>query len=123
MGSGITVERLDAGELQVRIQVERGVGRIQQLAASSPDVELRGAGTVRFLRPVRMSGLDVMLRFDVKQPYRERNDRTRAIFSLVEMSPDVRPYRAPDGAFQIRLAGSLGSSIRAQPAGSATLPQ
>lgn len=121
-GTGITVEQLNAGDLNLRMQVERGVGRIQQLTASSDDVEIRGAGTVRFLRPVRMSGLDVLLRFDVKQPYRERNDRTRAIFTMVDMAPDVRPYRAPDGAFQVRIAGSFGSSIRAQGAGTVALP-
>lgn len=122
MRSGITVEQLNAGDLNVRIQVERGVGRIQQLSTSSDDIDIRGAGTVRLIRPVRMSGLDVMLRFDVKQPYRERNDRTRAIFSMLDMSPDVRPYRSADGAIQLRIAGSFGSSIRAQGAGSATMP-
>jgi type II secretion system protein N len=122
MGRGITVEQLNAGDLDVRIQVERGVGRIQQLSSSSEDLELRGAGTLRLLRPLRMSGVDVLLRFEVKPPYRERNDRTRGIFTMVDMAPDVRPYRAPDGAFQLRLAGSLGSTIRAAGAGSATLP-
>lgn len=123
MGSGVTVERLVAGDLNLRIQVERGVGRIQQLSASSEDVEIHGAGTVRFLRPIHMSGIDVLLRFDVKQPYRERNDRTRAIFTMVDIAPDVRPYRTPEGAFQIRLAGSFGSSIRAQGAGTAAMPR
>lgn len=122
LGSGVTVERLDAGDLNLRIQVERGVGRIQQLSSSSDDVEIRGAGTVRLIRPVRMSGLDVMLRFDIKPPYRERNDRTRGVFSMLELSPDVRPFRATDGAFQLRIAGSFGSSIRAAGAGSAAMP-
>ena len=123
MGSGITVERLNAGDMNLRIDVERGVGRIQQLTASSEDVDIRGAGTVRFLRPIRMSGLDVILRFEIKQPYRERNDRTRAVFTMLDMAPDVRAYRTPDGALQVRIAGSFGSSIRAQAAGTATLPR
>lgn len=123
LGSGITVEQLNAGDLNLRMQVERGVGRIQQLTSSSDDVDIRGAGTMRLLRPIRMSNVDVLLRFEVKQPYRERNARTQAVFSMVEMSPDVRPYRAPDGAFQLRVAGSFGSTIRASGAGTATLPQ
>ncbi len=120
--SGITVERLTAGDLDLRIQVERGVGRIQQLASSSEDLELRGAGTVRLLRPLRMSNLDLMLRFDVKAPYRQRNDRTQAIFSMVEMAPEVRAFRSADGAFQVRLAGSFGSNVRAMGAGNAPMP-
>jgi type II secretion system protein N len=122
--TGVTVERLEAGNLQVRMQIERGVGRLQQLAATSDDIEIRGAGTVRLLSPIRMSSLDVLLRIDVKQPYRERNDRTRAIFAMLDMSPDVRAYRAPDGAFQLRLSGSLGGGrgLRAEPAGTAAIP-
>lgn len=123
MRSGITVEQLNAGDLNLRMEVERGVGRVQQLSSSSEHIEIRGAGTMRFLRPLRMSNVDILLRFDVKQPYREANDRTRAVFSVVEMTPDVRPYRAPDGAFQLRVAGSFGSSIRAAPAGTAAMPQ
>ncbi len=78
---------------------------------------------MRFLRPIQMSNVDMLLRFEVKQPYRERNDRTRAVFSMVDMSPAVRPYRTPDGALQLRVAGSFGSSIRASAAGTAALPQ
>lgn len=122
-GSGITVEQLNGGDLNLRMQVERGVGRIQQMTASSDDVDIRGAGTMRFLRPIQMSNVDMLLRFEVKQPYRERNDRTRAVFSMVDMSPAVRPYRTPDGALQLRVAGSFGSSIRASAAGTAALPQ
>lgn len=121
--SGITVEQLNAGDLNLRMQVERGVGRVQQLTASSEDIDVRGAGTVRFLRPLRMSGLDVIMRFEVKQPYRERNDRTRAIFTMVDMAPEARAYRAPDGAFQVRFAGSFGSSIRPSGAGNAAMPR
>jgi type II secretion system protein N len=120
--SGITIERIEAGDLNLRIQVERGVGRVQQLAASSADLELRGAGTVRLIRPIRMSSIDMMFRFEVKQPYRDRNDRTRAIFTMLDMVPDVRAYRAADGAFQVRVAGSFGSSLRASGAGSAAMP-
>jgi type II secretion system protein N len=121
-GSGVTIERVDAGTLNLRIDVEHGVGRVQQLAAASDDIDVRGAGTVRFLRPARMSSLDLMLRVDIKQPYRERNDRTRAVFSLLEMSPEARLFKTPEGALQFRLSGSL-AAVRAQPAGSATLPQ
>lgn len=123
MGNGVTVEQLNAGDLSLRMEIERGVGRIQELAASSDDIDLRGSGTVRLLRPVRMSGVDVLLRLEIKEPYRERNDRTRAVFSMVELSPQIRPYRAPDGALQLRLAGSFGSSVRASAAGTVALPR
>jgi type II secretion system protein N len=123
MGSGVTVEQMNAGDLNLRMEIERGAGRIQELTASSDDIDIRGAGTVRLLRPIRMSSVDMMLRFEVKQPYRDRNERTQAVFSMLDLSPQVRPYRAPDGAIQLRLAGSFGSSVRASAAGTATLPR
>lgn len=117
---GFAVERLAAGDINLRIDIEHGVGRIQQLASDGEDAQLLGQGTVRLLRPFRMSALDVLMRVNITQAYRERSDRTRAIFSLVGLAPEARLYQAPDGAFQFRLTGALGGRVMALPAGSAT---
>jgi type II secretion system protein N len=121
MSRGIPVERLDVGDVSLRIQVEHGVGRIQQLSSDGEDAQLQGQGTVRLLRPFAMSALDVLVRVNIASSYRDRNDRTRTIFGLADMSPDVRPYRAADGAFQVRLQGAIGGRLQAMPAGTATL--
>lgn len=121
MSRGIAVERLDAGDLNLRMEIEHGVGRIQQLSSDGEDAQVQGQGTVRLLRPFRMSALDVLLRINVASSYRERNDRTRAVFGFADMSADVRPYRSPDGAYQLRLQGAIGGRLQAMPAGTATL--
>jgi type II secretion system protein N len=118
---GLAIERLDAGDVNLRVDIEHGVGRVQQLVSDGADAQLQGQGTIRFLRPIRMSALDVLLRINVAQGYRERSDRMRAIFSLVGMAPEARAYTAPDGAFQLRLQGAIGGRVMAMPAGTATL--
>jgi len=122
MPGAITVERLALGTITVRAEIEHGTARITQLVANGEDAELRGSGTVRLVRPVRNCALDVLLRINVLPGYRERNDRTRGIFGLADMSPDVRPYRAADGAFQLRLQGTLGGRVTAVAAGAASMP-
>lgn len=122
MPGAITVERLALGTITLRAEVDHGTTRITQLVANGDDAELRGSGTVRLVSPVRNCALDVLLRINILPTYRERNDRTRGIFGLADMSPEVRPFRAADGAFQIRLQGTLGGRVTAVAAGSATMP-
>ncbi|MFO0684900.1 MAG: type II secretion system protein GspN [Sandaracinus sp.] len=118
---GLAVERIAAGDVNLQIDIEHGVGRVGQLVSDGEDAQLLGQGTIRVLRPFRMSALDLLLRINVSQAYRDRNDRTRAIFGLVGLAPEARAYTAPDGAFQLRLQGALGGRVLALPAGTATL--
>lgn len=118
---GLAIERLAAGNINLRVDIEHGVGRIQQLHSDGEDAQLQGQGTVRLLRPFRMSALDVLLRINIAQGYRERSDRMRTIFNLVGLAPEAHAYQAPDGAFQMRLQGALGGRVLALPAGTATL--
>lgn len=122
MPGAITVERLEIGTVTLRAEIEHGSARITQLVGNGTDLELRGSGTVRLVRPIRNCSLDVLLRANILPSYRERNDRTRGIFGLVDLSPEARPYRAADGAFQLRLQGTFGGRVTAAPAGTATMP-
>ena len=120
MSHGLVVDRLRAGDINLRIDVEHGVGRVQQLSSDGEDAQLQGQGTIRLLRPFRMSALDVLMRINITPAYRE-GDHARGLFMLADSSPLVQPYRAPDGAFQLRLQGAVGGRVMAMPAGSATL--
>jgi type II secretion system protein N len=121
MGSGITVERLALGDVHITLGVEHGSARIEELTANGDDAELRGSGSIRLSRQIRMWALDLLLRINVLPAYRDRNPATQAIFSLADMSPDVRPYRAADGAFQLRIQGTIGGRVTAGPAGSTAM--
>jgi type II secretion system protein N len=117
---GIVIDRLAGGDIDLRVDIEHGVGRVQQLHSAGEDAQLQGQGTVRFLRPIRMSALDLLLRIAIQPGYRER-EHMRGAFMLIDNVPQVAPYRAADGAFQIRLQGPVGGRITAMPAGTATM--
>lgn len=120
-GSGVTVERLSLGDVSVALNVERGSARIEDLSSNGEDAELRGQGSIRLSRQIRLWALDLLLRINVLPGYRDRNPATQAIFSLADLSPEVRPYRAADGAFHFRIQGTLGGRVTAAPAGSTAM--
>jgi len=122
MGDGITLERLDAGDLDLEATIEEGVADITTLAADGTDLTLAGDGNLRLGTPLDRSILDLLLYVKFKDAYRDRNDRTRALFSLLEVSPQLTRARTPDGGLQFELGGPLGGRLRASPAGSSPPP-
>lgn len=123
MGAALQLTRVQAGTLNLRIDVEDGQGRVQQLAGDGEDVVLRGTGTVRVVQPVRMTSLDLLVRAAIQPAYLQRNPAVQGALELAGSNPMVAPYRAPDGAFQVRLQGTVGGRVTALAAGSATIPQ
>ena len=78
---------------------------------------------MRLLRPFQQSALDVLVRINIAQSYRDRNPRVQTIFTALDspmLAAQVGPYRTPDGAFQIRLQGAIAGRVIAMPAATAT---
>jgi type II secretion system protein N len=122
MGTGLTLERMNLGTLQVQMETERGACKIQRLRADGEHAELQGSGTIRPAHPLRMSSMDLLLRVKFKDAYRQSSSRMGALFTLLDMNPQVRPARAPDGALQWRLHGSMAGRVRMEPAGRTQMP-
>ncbi len=118
LGSGgLTLERMNLGTLQFRMRAERGVGTIQRLQADGEHAQLWGNGSIRLTQPLRMSSLNMLVRVKFKDAYRNSSPRMQGLFSLLELSPQVRPARTPDGALQWSLQGAFASHIRMVPSG------
>ena len=122
MQNSATVERINAGNLKLRVDVKDGTAQVDELRAKGDDLELEGSGTVRLAKPIKMSRLDMLVRLKITDNYRERNDRTRALFSLMDFNPRLKAARTSDGALQYRLSGSPGARLRTTPAGRAKGP-
>lgn len=122
MGAGVTLERLELGTVRLKLKTERGQATIEQLGADGEHAQLWGSGTMRLVRPLRMSSLDLLLRIKFKDAYRESSPRMGALFTLLEMNPQVRPARTSDGALQWRIQGAFASRIRMVPSGRAPMP-
>jgi type II secretion system protein N len=118
MGDGITIEQIDAGDLNLVLAVESGTATVETFEADGADIHLEGEGTIQVMRPLEASQLDLFLMFKFADAYRDRNDRTRGMFTMMDFAPRLRPARTPDGALRYRITGTIGGRVATSPAGS-----
>jgi len=124
MGSqGLTLERMELGTLTFRLEAERGNGQIEALHAAGEHAELWGTGSLRLAQPFERSSLDILFRIAFADAYKNSSPRMQGLFALLEVNPQVRPARTPNGAFQWRITGSMGGRIRMVPSGRAPMPE
>jgi len=118
---GLTVDPIEAGNVQIELDVKDGLGTVKKMSADGKDLVLKGSGDVRFADPVARSRVSVLLAVKFTDSYRNKSPRTKAMFALLDSGmPEVTAATTPDGALQFRLVGTL-SSVRALPQGSAQL--
>ena len=120
MGDGVTLPTLNAGTLQLRAAIAEGVLTLDRLQGRGDDLELDGEGEIRLARRMPQTQLNVLVRAEFMDSYKERNNRTRALFDIMSLNPRLRAARTTEGALQYRLAGHL-ATLRPQAAGRATL--
>ena len=118
MPNGITLERINAGRMTIRLAIEGGVATVQRLRSRGEDAELDGEGSINLMQPLRQSRLDLLVRLKILDAYRQQSDRARAMISLLDSVPTLARARTSDGALQYRLGGSMGGGIRSSAAGS-----
>lgn len=118
LGDGITVETVDAGDLTLALNVVDGTATVETFAADGADLHLEGEGTIEVVRPLQGSQLNLFIGFKFSDSYRDRNDRTRGMFTMMDFTPRLRPARTPDGGLRYRLTGTIGGRVATSPAGS-----
>ncbi len=123
MRDGVTVEEVAVGTLAIAGEVgDEGVMELSRLQGRGDDVQIDGAGSIRFNRRITSSRIDVLLRLAFSEAYREGNPRTGAMFGILDLDPRLRAAKTPDGsAIQLRITGA-GSRINARPAGREPAP-
>lgn len=120
---GLTIDPVSAGDVVIELDVKQGVGTVQKLSANGADLKLSGSGDVHFAAPLSRSRLNVLLRLEPTAAYKNKSPRTIAMFGLLEGAsiPQVAQAKTPDGAYQLRLTGTLASA-RALPSGQREAP-
>lgn len=116
---GLVIERLAAGRLTLQAEIRDGVARVSKIEAKGTDIEVDGSGTIRLAQPLRMSRAELMIRVKISEAYQRRNDRTRALFELMDFDPELAAAKTTDGALQWRVEGTFGGGMRSAPAGRA----
>src|SRR5262249_48818958 len=72
---GMTLERIDAGILTLKVTIKEGVATIERLECKGKDLELSGSGSIRLVRPFGQSRADLTLGAKFENAYTQRNDR------------------------------------------------
>jgi type II secretion system protein N len=115
---GLTIDPIEVGDVRIALEVKDGSGAIKELKSNGKDLKLEGKGDIRLSDPVARSRLNLLIRAQFTDAYKQKSPRTQTMFSFIDSSPEAASAKTQDGAFQLRLSGLL-SSIRAQPLGSA----
>jgi type II secretion system protein N len=116
MKSGMTLEEIDAGSLDLAIKAANGSADIERFATDGKDLKIRGEGQIRLATPLRRSRPDVQLQLKLSDAYKNKTDRTKALFEILAMQPDYQRAVDTEGALNMHVTGTL-QSPRATPGG------
>jgi type II secretion system protein N len=116
LSGGITLEEIDAGTLDLAINLHDGQGDVERFATKNGhDLAADGSGSLRLANPLGRTRLDVLIELKFTDSFKNRNDRTKALFSLLQVNPELRRAVADDGTIGVHLGGTV-QALRATPA-------
>lgn len=114
VGAGFTLDEIDAGKLDLVMDVKDAVATFTRCSADGKDLKLGGKGAVRLADPWKRSRPDLNLDLTFTPAYRNKSDRTKAMFELLGMQPDWSRATTPDGAMHLHVGGTF-LAIRGTP--------
>jgi type II secretion system protein N len=115
---GFTIDAIDVGDVQFDLDVRNGVAQVTKLTSQGKDLQLTGNGSIRLATMLQNSSLNLILEFKFADAYKQRNDRTRALFDLMNLQPQLKRALTPEGSLRYQISGKV-TNLRAQPAGRA----
>ncbi|NNE19843.1 MAG: type II secretion system protein GspN [Myxococcales bacterium] len=115
---GLTLDRAEAGNLDLTVTIEEGLAKIERATARGKDLELDALGRVRLLRPLKRADLNVMVRAKIQNAYKERSAKVATMLELA--SSGLKAAQTTDGAIQYTIAGAIGGRLRPRAAGNQT---
>lgn len=122
LAGGLTIDTIRAGTFQFRSQFTDGTGRVDRFSMRGRDLEVRGAGEMHIDRDPRLTRLDLMLSARFTDEYKNRSERTRMMFQLLESNARMRQARTAEGSWQLRVRGSPSGQLVPEPAGRERFP-
>lgn len=116
MRQGFTLEKIDAGKLDVDATVSDGVLQLKKMQANGKDIALDASGSLRLASKFRRSRMDLTVEAAFSDAYKNRDDKTKALFELMNFQRKVKQAITPEGALRYKIGGTVGVP-RATPAG------
>jgi type II secretion system protein N len=109
MAGGLTLDTIDAGTTDLKLNIRDGVATVERLEAKGKDITLTGSGSVRLARALPQSRIDMTLEVKFDKAYTQRSERTKAAFELMGASPLMQRASSPDGSLRFRVSGTLAN--------------
>jgi type II secretion system protein N len=113
---GLSVPPVNAGTIVLDLPVEGGVGSVRKLEGRGEHFNVDGAGNFRLKTPFDASLFDILLKAQFVDAYARSHPRAETLIGLLDKTPVASMARTTDGAYQIRVRGSVKTSLRAVPA-------
>lgn len=113
---GVTIEQIRAGNLEVAVNVRRGAAVLERVQAHSAEFDLQMDGRIALRPNLSESTLDLGMRFRLTDVYRNKSEVAGRIMTVMDMVPDLRRARRPDGLIAYRCTGTFGRSVNCAPA-------
>lgn len=104
---GLTLDEVEAGKLELSIEVRDGIAKLTRLSTDGNDLKLRGSGSVRLADPLKRSRPDINLELTFSDAYKNKSDRTRAMFELLQLRPEWQRATTPDGTMHVHVGGTF----------------
>jgi len=107
MPAGLTLDEVDAGKLNLSVNVRDGVATLTRFSTDGKDLKLTGTGTVRLADPIKRSRPDLNLDLTFSDAYKNKSDRAKAMFELLQMRPEWQRATTPDGTMHVHVGGTF----------------
>jgi type II secretion system protein N len=112
---GLTLDRADAGNLELVATIQDGTATIERGKAHGADLKLDLVGSAKLQRPMSRSSIKAMMRVKIEEAYKARSPKVATMFELA--SSGLKSAMTPDGAIQYAFTGALEGRMRPRPAG------
>ena len=110
----IALPPANIGTFELIAKAESGLLKIEKFGAVGQDVELSGEGTVKLKEPWDGSAADLWLRFGFSEEYKNKDDRTQALFiddgpfpALISQDKKMKRAKRPDGLWGFHVHGKF----------------
>ena len=118
-GEGLTIQKLTVGTLVIDGEAKDGTLKLTKVSSNGPDAIVDGEGTVKLRELANESIVDVTLGLRISDAYKNKSDANKGLFAMLDLAPDAKAAKRPDGTFGVRLSGLLGR-LKPAPAGTST---
>jgi type II secretion system protein N len=107
MANGFTLDELNAGKLRLASKIQAGVANLTRCSSDGSDLKLIGKGNIKLADPFGRSRPELDLELKFSPEYKQKSDRTKAMFDLISFNPELRRATAPDGTLRVHVGGTF----------------